>query len=332
MLSRGVVIALVAAIAALAVSLYFAIYYLQGSGIVEVKIGTLRGGVSTLDVIVYKRLDEKYGLKVEPVYFTATLDLANALIHGDVDVAIIPVEFVAKLRQMGHDVVVLVVDFYQNQAIVVRQDLNIESLEDLRGLRIGVFKPTGTYAMFRAYVVGVFKVMEPEELDSMTINLPPPQLVQAFERGDVDAVVVWEPLVSKLVMDYEGKIAFSFRDLWSMWLGNTSLRPVMVVYAALREWVENNRDIVEKLLTARSEAARIWNNDGRTALKILMEEYGLSREAAEFCWKRLRMEEALRLTRDMVEGAMMVWRLAKLGGYIEVEPEEIASGAFLAGG
>ncbi|ABM81277.1 ABC transporter substrate-binding protein [Hyperthermus butylicus] len=295
-----------------------------------VRIGTLRGGVSTLDVIETLGLDEKHCLQIETLYFAKTLDLANALARGDIDVAVIPAEFVAKLREQGTDAVIIAVDFYQNQAIVVRPGVEAETIENLEGARLGVFKPTGTYAIFRAYMKAIYGI-DVEEYFTL-VDAPPPQLVQAFERGDVDAVVLWEPLVSKLVVEYGGRILVSYEQLWREWPGHVGDQGVMIVYAARGSWARENPELVEALQAARSEAAHAWNNNMSLAVDILAKGYGLSREAAEYCWQRLKMEESEALSKPMVENILAVWELARRGGYISSSPDQLAEGAFWQAG
>jgi len=328
-LDRGLVIAIaiVAAVFVAAAALHLG----PGSGSAKaVRIGTLHGGISTLDVIDKLGLDKKHGLDMKVKYFTKTLDLANALARGDIDVAVIPAEFVAKLREQGGDVVIIAVDFYQNQAVVARPGAGLKGVEDLEGRRVGVFKPTGTYAMFKAYMKAVYGINVEKDLE--LVDAPPLQLVQAFERGDVDAVVLWEPLVSKLVADMGGEILVAYRDLWEMWSGSVGDNGVMIVYAARGSWARENPSLVEKLQTVRAEAAQKWNQDKALAVSILSEGYGLSEGAAELCWSRVKMNEAKALTPGMVENIVSVWRLAREGGYISSDPETLAKGAFWQAG
>ena len=321
-----------AALAAAVVAVVLLALVLRGGGGEEggvVVVGTLRGGVSSLDLITGLGIDNALGFKVKPVYFTKTLDLRNALEKGDIDVAIIPAEFVAKMREAGSDTVILAVDFYQNQAVVVRNGVNATSLEDLRGRRLGVFRPTGTYAMFKAYMKTLYNI--DVENYYKIVDLPPPQLVEAFHRGDVDAVVLWEPLVSKLVSEAGGRILVEYRQLWSRWSGHVGDNGVMIVYAAQKSWAEKHRGLVEKLLKARARAAAIWNSEPETVERILTEKYQLSREAAKLCRERLHMEEAETVTGELAKNIEAVWTLARLGGYINADPAQLAKGAFWGG-
>jgi NitT/TauT family transport system substrate-binding protein len=328
-LRKIVLLVLAVVVIVLALLAYQSLLMGGGSEKSFVRIGTLRGGISSLDVMRELGLDEKHGFKLEVVLFSKTLDLANALARGDIDIAVIPAEFVAKLREQGTDVVIVAVDFYQNQAVVVRSGVEAKSLEDLYGRRLGVFKPTGTYAMFRAYMKALYGA-DPEEAFELA-SMPPPQLVESFQRGDLDAVVIWEPFVSKLVKEYGGRIVVDYTTLWRRW-GGPGDSGVMIVYAARGEWARENPELVEKLQKARAEAAREWNNNRELAIRVLQEVYGLTSEAAEYCWERVRMEEAEKLTGILVENIVTVWRLARQGGYIAGGLEDLAKGAFYGAG
>ncbi len=292
-----------------------------------VRVGTLRGGVSSLDVIEYLHLDKETSIRVKVIRFTATLDIANAIARGDIDVAVIPVEFVAKLWERGYKVGVIAVDFYQNQAVIARGNVNAKTLEDLEGMRIGVFTPTGTYAMFRAYTRIIYH-KEPLEMFKI-VNLPPTQLVEAFARGDIDAAVVWEPIASMLVADYGGKIVVTFQQLWRRVLGKTTLKPVMIVYAARLDWARKHEHELKTLLELRSRAAHLWNTNRSLALRILEEYYHLTPRAAQLCWSRLHLVEAVNLNKPLEESMRMVWNLAWRGGYLPYNPSRIPDTIFI---
>ncbi|RUM47452.1 MAG: hypothetical protein DSY37_02400 [Hyperthermus sp.] len=327
-MSRRLLAGLIAVIVLVAAAAYLAHHAGKTREENIVRIGTLRGGVSTLDVILEEKLDAKNGFTIKPLYFTRTLDLANALEKGDLDVAIIPVEFVAKLREKGLDIIIIAVDFPQNQAIIASNKSSIKSLSDLRKARIGAFKPTGTYAMFTAYM----KTLEGFNPDPSTVNMPPPQLLQALARGDVDAIVVWEPLASKAVAEMGGRIIATYGELWRQWSrGKWGDNGAMIAYAARGEWARKHPDLIARLQEARATAAKQWNNNPQLAEKILIEKYGLTPKAAELCRKRLRMVEEKWVTREMAENIKAVWTLAKQGGYIKTSPEELAREAFWHG-
>ncbi|RSN77697.1 MAG: hypothetical protein DSO07_09535 [Thermoproteota archaeon] len=267
----------------------------------RIVVGTLQGGISTLDLMP----------DVDVRYFDKTLDLAQALMRGDVDFAVIPAELVAKIRMMDSDVKIISVDMMQNQAIVVK---DISSLEGLRGKRIGVFTPTGTFAMFSSYMSAL------NITDFKLVDKPPAQLIQAFQKDEVDAVVIWEPYVSKLV-GMGGKILVTFRDLWR--ICGLKGDPVMVVWAA-RPGID--ADSVNKVMKMREKALSEWGNE-TLVVRVMMDKYGLTAEEASFMYKRVEIVKT-GLDEDLKRSIREVWYLAWRGGYIQRDPSEIGEDAF----
>ncbi len=291
----------------------------------QIRIGTILGGVSTLDVMAGEGPLGDSQVEVREIQFEKTLDLARALSTGEVDVAVIPIEMAAKLRQGGADVLVVAVDMFQNQAVLVGRESDIRSPGDLAGRVVGVFTPTGTYAMFRAYMREIYGI-DPEE-DMILVDEPPPSLIQAFSDGELDAVVLWEPLVSKALAS-GGRMLVNFSDLWSEWAGGG--RPVMIVYAANGNFVRSHPDLLDELVGLRMEAARFWNSHRESILDMLEENYGLTRPAAESAYDRVSIWEGP-LTDDVVRASMKVLRLAWLGGYLREDPEGLGETFFWRG-
>ncbi len=287
-----------------------AIYLSSSGGVEKIRVGTLQGGVSTLDVV--PMVDDRKLVSVK--YFDKTLNLAQALEKGDIDVAVIPAEIVAKLDQMGGEVRIVAVDMFQNQAIVVHQESGIEELKDLVGRKVGVFTPTGTYAMFRTYMT-----LRRIPLDGMVlVDKPPAQLVQAFQSGEVDAIVIWEPFVSKLLCS-GGRVLESFSSLGQNLTGR---KPVMIVYAASNKAVREKRSALRELIKLRIEAAKFWANNRNKVVEILTKKYDLTEEEANSVYNRVDIWRG-GLTKDLEENIMTVWKLAWRGGYLKKDPSNL---------
>lgn len=278
-----------------------------------IKVGTIQGGISTLDLIPKEELKR---LSVDVIHFSRTLDLANALARGDVDLAVIPAELVGKLKEQGEEVYIVDVEMFQNQAIVGRGG----SLRAALKGRVGVFVPTGTFSMFKSYMKELYG-LNVEELN--LVDAPPPQLLEAFSRGEVDAVVIWEPFVSKLIVEMNGTILASYEELWHKWSG--SEQPgVMIVWAASKKGMNSP---IQGVLEARKEAAKRWGSEYAKAR--LMEKYGLSEAVAESVLKRVKVWKG-GLTDELKENIREVWRLAWEGGYLEKDPSSIWEDVFRA--
>ncbi len=80
------------------------------------------------------------------------------------------------------------------EALVVRNDANIATPQDLIGKKVGVpFVSTTHYSLLAA-----LKHWQIDPSAVEILNLRPPELAAAFARGDVDAGYVWDPALGKL--------------------------------------------------------------------------------------------------------------------------------------
>lgn len=75
------------------------------------------------------------------------------------------------------------------EALVVRDGSGVESLEDLRGKRIAL--PHASTTHFHTLVALESAGISPN--DVQILNLRPPEILAAWERGDIDATFIWDP-------------------------------------------------------------------------------------------------------------------------------------------
>lgn len=81
------------------------------------------------------------------------------------------------------------------EALVVRDGSGIETPEDLKGKKVAVpFVSTSHFHL----LVALEKMwnIDPREVD--IFNMKPPQIVAAWQRGDIDAAYVWPPALSEI--------------------------------------------------------------------------------------------------------------------------------------
>mgnify|MGYP000387703363 CR=1 FL=1 len=284
----------------LALMLVAAYFLIPREGRGEVVVGTIQGGISTLDIM------EASWMKV--VRFDKSLDLSQALSRGEVDVAVITAEMYAKFAERDKDLKIIAADMLQNQAII-----GVEDIRELKGKRVGATTASGTYAMFLAYL----NLSGLSQKDIVVVDAPPLQLVQALERGDVDAIVCWEPIVSKLIA--KGYRHVDFIQLAERYLGR---KPVMLVWVAKASFLE--RPEAREFVKMRERAASEWGQRAPEALKKL---YNMSDSEIEVLMKRVEVVRGL-----PKEDIIVAWKLASAGGYIsEGSIEELMERAFWEG-
>jgi taurine transport system substrate-binding protein len=85
-------------------------------------------------------------------------------------------------------------DIADAEALIVRNGSGINSVKDLKGKKVATpFVSTAHYQLMA--------VMKTEGVDAKGVNvmnLRPPEIAAAWERGDIDAAFIWDPVLSKI--------------------------------------------------------------------------------------------------------------------------------------
>ncbi len=94
------------------------------------------------------------------------------------------------------------------EALVARRGASVKSLADLKGKKIGI--PYVSTSHFHALVA--LQAAGVSAKDVKILNLRPPEILAAWERGDIDAAFVWDPVLAKIkqngdVLTTSGQIA-----------------------------------------------------------------------------------------------------------------------------
>ncbi|MGE8317694.1 MAG: taurine ABC transporter substrate-binding protein [Comamonas sp.] len=99
-------------------------------------------------------------------------------------------------------------NIHNAEALVARNGSNARTLADLKGRKIGI--PYVSTSHFHALVALQAAGINPK--DVKILNLRPPEILAAWERGDIDAAFVWDPVLARIkqsgqVLTTSGQIA-----------------------------------------------------------------------------------------------------------------------------
>lgn len=128
--------------------------------------------------------------------FDTGVDVVNALASGDVDIGNIGTSPLAAAasRNLPLDVFFIASKLGSSEALVATHKSGIKQPKDLIGKTIAVpFVSTAHYSLLSA-----LKHWNITEAQVKIINLRPPEISAAWERGDIDATYVWEPALSQV--------------------------------------------------------------------------------------------------------------------------------------
>lgn len=149
------------------------------------------------------------GKSVELIQFNSGGDVINAMASGAIDISLNGSSPTAAAVSRGVDMQVIYI--YDNindaEALVVSDKSGIVAPQDLKGKKIAV--PFGSTTHFH-----MMFALEQFGLDAKVVNvldMSPPDMVAAWERGDIDGGFVWDPALGK--MKASGRVLLSSGDL-----------------------------------------------------------------------------------------------------------------------
>ncbi|WP_326535158.1 taurine ABC transporter substrate-binding protein [Pseudorhodoferax sp.] len=140
-------------------------------------------------------LEKATGYKINWRMFGGGGDVIRAMASGDVQIGEAGSSPVAAAASQGQDIKLFWIldDIADAEALVARNGSNISSLKDLKGKKVATpFVSTAHYQL----MVGLQKEgVDPKGVNVM--NMRPPEIAAAWERGDIDAAFIWDPVLSK---------------------------------------------------------------------------------------------------------------------------------------
>ena len=195
------------------------------------------------------------GAKVDWRKFDSGAAVVRALASGDVQIGNIgssPLA-VAASQQVPVEVFLLASQLGNSEALVVKK--NITRPEDLIGKRIAVpFISTTHYSLLAALKHWGIK---PGQVQ--IINLQPPAIIAAWQRGDIDGAYVWAPAVNELEKD--GTVLTDSEQV-GQWGA-----PTLDVWVVRKDFAEKHPDVVKAFAKSAIDAQQPYLSNPDAWLK-----------------------------------------------------------------
>jgi aliphatic sulfonates family ABC transporter substrate-binding protein len=260
------------------------------------------------------RLFEKAGLSPTFVKFDAGPPMIDAVRNGSVQLASLgSVAFLMGLSQ-GLDWVMIGInpEGAYSQGLVARRDGPIRTPTDLKGKRIGVFM--GATAQFGLLMMLRQHGIRPDQVT--LIHMSPEQQLRALQSGQIDAAMVWEPWMQRMVHSAHGRIVETE--------GNLGIYTNVDCYTVRRDWLATNRETALRFLRALVMASDVVHKDPNVAHRIWAREVGLRDAWAEAIYDVLpppliREWTDPHYTYSLVKGGPLYQRLGFLANYMLAE-------------
>jgi NitT/TauT family transport system substrate-binding protein len=228
-----------------------------------VRLGNLKfahyGAVSYI-----KEIAPKCGLKVEERVFAKGLDVMSAILAGELDVGATASEAAISGRAGGAPIYVVAGFAKGGARLVGRSDLNIKSVKDLKGKKVGVTRGGIQEVLLLAELQQAgLTVSEQPGKDVQTVLLAYADLNQALLGKHIDAMMQSEPQSSQAINKGYGTEILKPYD--------TPIGEPIRTMVMTEKFYKERRPVAEKFMRCFVEATKTFIDQPATAEKYVRE-------------------------------------------------------------
>lgn len=202
------------------------------------------------------------GYEIDFRRFNSGADIFTAIASGDVQIGYVGSSPFAAAVSRGLDVKAfhLATLSGTDEALVVRNGAGIETPADLKGKRLAA-APVSTD---HYQLLAVLKQEKLTERDAQVFAIPQPDIVAAWNRGDLDAAFVWDPALTELKKN--GKVLLTSRQVAERGA------PTFTAWVATSGFAKDNAaflksfaGVIEKYSTSYRTEPAAWGADSQNA-------------------------------------------------------------------
>jgi ABC-type nitrate/sulfonate/bicarbonate transport system substrate-binding protein len=168
---------------------------------------------------------------------------------------------------------------------------NLADMEALKGKKVGVALGSGSEVFWLA----IIEKLKLNPKDYNVINVEPPEMVAALERGNIDAFVSWEPWLTRAVQSVSGA---------KILLNNEGILLPRVYLYLNKEWAEKNKQAATAFVRSLIEANELTRTDRKEAARLVASVLKLDQPFAESLMEKLSYD--IRLDQQSLDHLKMV--------------------------
>jgi sulfonate transport system substrate-binding protein len=193
------------------------------------------------------------GMKINYTEFNDRPAISDAFSKGDLQVLFSAEVPSILCRAQGNDTRIVALSANVGQSILVRSDLPIKSVPDLRGKSLAVLQGTSSH-------YGLLKILKTFNLRESDVDIrymPPAEAKVAFETDKLDAWAVWAPFVEQQEVSGKGRsveggdaIINSVMTMSAPFIKDheAASRAVVAVIQRAKKWIQDNPDEAQKIM------------------------------------------------------------------------------------
>jgi taurine transport system substrate-binding protein len=206
-----------------------------------------------------KEIEKATGYKVNWKQFGGGGEVIKAMASGAVQIGEVGSAGISAALSRGepYELFWILDDIGDAEALVAKNGSGINSVADLKGKKIAM--PFNSTTHFHTMVALEQAKVNPA--DVQILNMRPPEVRAAWQRGDIQATFIWDPVLAEVKKD--GKVIVS-----SGKLSADTGKATFDGYIVNKDWAKQNQDFMMKFtkILAESDAKyranqAKWNKD-----------------------------------------------------------------------
>ncbi|HEY3356378.1 MAG TPA: phosphate ABC transporter substrate-binding/OmpA family protein [Polyangia bacterium] len=206
------------------------------------------------------------GLDVEIKLIKGSKERLKAFDAGEVDVMLLSLDYLAGLmpeyRAKGVELrAFMMADWSRGNCGIVAKP-QFKSIESLKTARIATTKHTPTHYLLLSLLAR--SNLKPADIDQVKQNLvfvtKTPLAGDVFQRGESDAVAIWEPYLSQAAASGKGKLLVSTE---------TATNLIADVLYARIEFLKANEEVLPDFVRAWLEGVRLMETEPQRAVDVI---------------------------------------------------------------
>jgi NitT/TauT family transport system substrate-binding protein len=224
-----------------------------GQALQPINIATSAAGQSgyIAALIENRGLDVKYGIKINNMMMDFT-EAANAVKLGRAQASAMQPSTAVNLVKSGTDIRLVTPQIWSGNSWLIKKDAPYKSFADLKGKKVGNFaRVTGAY--FFSAVIAKERKLDIEK-DFQNVPAETGALIALLERGEVEAIVMFEPHTTRLVMSGKYRVLTDFDIELEQIFGAPPLKSTV---GMLKETIEKQPGLVKAIQSAYGDAVQV---------------------------------------------------------------------------
>lgn len=220
------------------------------------------GGLTTASGSIY----DKLGIKVNISIINDATQSSNALIAGSLDAAGYTINRTAflskKFEDANFDFVMPYVTNFSNGGDGIIAKSNINSVNDLKGAKIGVPQFSEAHTLILWFVNQSDLPQEDKEqiIENLIFFATPDEAAKAFFAGQIDVAATWEPYLTQAENMSDAHIFFSTKV-------SSSLVMDGIVFS--EKFATENKETVTKFIDGALQAGSLYETDMETIKTVM---------------------------------------------------------------